>query len=544
MGTSVFIASILGASVTLLLIPVTLRFRCTEALLGRRTDWHHTHGQAVPRAGGAVLVIAFVVVEFYIAVFHPELRAGTPGRNVVVAGSFAMFALGFWDDVRPLGASWKLLGQTLIAAIVCYCGVRIEVWKLPFAQIPIQLGAWGPIITIVWLVSLTNLINIIDGVDGLAGGISLMLMILIAAVAHQNGNFELLACGMAGGLLGFLCYNFPPARLYLGDGGAYFLGSQIGLYSLVNSHKGTIFAALIAPLFVLALPVTDALLTLARRGLRGLPLFRPDRKHLHHRLVAVTSNRRKLILWVYAFNLPFLLMGLAAFWSRGQRVPILLGAAVLLLFASAGSFAFSRRWFAVHRVVRSSLRMREEIQYALSLTRWLELESRRTSGPHELWPGLVFAADKLGFTSVKLTFHGGQRFWQRRTGPPGVSGQGYDCPNTLSGALEFTAPACPLHRTGLAQVSECDLHCGRRSKACLADPRVFETVSELLAETWNRSAAQWNGHRVPSSVHTPAKWNGARGRGPRSEQPTLESEPGAGLTGGIGGSLGTTEKSL
>jgi len=503
MGTAVLIAAMLGAGSTLLLIPAALRVGWAEVLLRRRTDWHHTHSRPVPRLGGAVLVVAFIIVEAYIAIFHSELRAETPARNVLLSGSLAMFALGFWDDLRPLRAGWKLLGQILIAATVSYCGVAIEVWTLPLAGTPIHLGAWGPVLTVAWLVTLTNLINLIDGADGLAGGISLALMILIAAVAHQNGNFELLASGMAGALLGFLWYNFPPARIYLGDGGAYFLGFQIGLYSLVNSHKGTIFAALVAPLFVLAFPMADAFLTLARRGLRGLPLFRPDSKHLHHRLMAIGCSGRKLVLWVYAFNVIFLLMGLAAFWSRGQLVPTLLGAAVLLLVGCAGSFTFSRRWFAIHRVVRSSLRMRDQIQYALSLTRWLELEGRRTTSPDELWPDFVFAANKLGFVSLKVTLEGEHRFWQRPNGSLGAVYQRYDCPDRNYGSLEFMAPSCPLHRSALEDAAQCHKDCRTNFGECLADPRVFETISELLAETWNRSGAQWNGNGVPLKFTRP-----------------------------------------
>src|SRR5256712_11407677 len=106
-----------------------------------------------------------------------------------------------------------------------------------------------------------------------------MLMALLAYVGGRYGNLELVASGMAGVSLGFLWFNFPPARIYLGDGGAYFLGFQIGLLALIGSHKGPIVAALVAPLFVLALPIVDMLLAIMRRSLRGLPIFRPDRKH-------------------------------------------------------------------------------------------------------------------------------------------------------------------------------------------------------------------------------------------------------------------------
>src|SRR5262249_18314788 len=165
-----------------------------------------------------------------------------------------------------------------------------------------------------------------------------------------------------------LYFNFPPARIYLGDGGAYFLGFQIGLLALVNSHKGTVAAALVAPLFVLALPIVDTSLAIVRRGLRGLPIFRPDRQHLHHLFVDIGLSPRKVVLWFYGVTLIFLLMGFAAFVSRGNLVPALLGIALLILLLCAGQFSFSREWFAVGRIVGNSLEMRRQIEYALCLT--------------------------------------------------------------------------------------------------------------------------------------------------------------------------------
>jgi UDP-GlcNAc:undecaprenyl-phosphate GlcNAc-1-phosphate transferase len=146
-----------------------------------------------------------------------------------------------------------------------------------------------------WLVAFTNLINLIDGIDGLAGGIALMLMALLAYVGFGPGPVfsVLLATGMAGALMAFLLYNFPPARIYMGDGGAYFLGFLIGTLTIVNSSKGTALAALVAPLFALALPIVDVGLAIARRAIKGLPIYRPDRKHLHHRLVEWVSRARE-----------------------------------------------------------------------------------------------------------------------------------------------------------------------------------------------------------------------------------------------------------
>jgi UDP-GlcNAc:undecaprenyl-phosphate GlcNAc-1-phosphate transferase len=497
MNLSVVIAAGLGLGITLLLIPLALWVGKSTVVYERAVDWHHRRSGPVPRIGGAVLVVAFLAIELWIELFHPQLRANTPGRNVIVLSSVAMFALGFWDDLRPIGADWKLTGQILIAGAAWFFGVGIEVWQTPFSHAPIHLGLLGPVVTIVWLVGLTILINQIDGLDGLAGGQCLALMILIVAVASQSGNFGLLASGMAGALVGFLCFNLPPARVYLGDGGAYFLGFQIGLYSIVNSHKGTVPEALIAPLFVLALPITDTVLTAVRRGLHGLPLFRADRKHLHHRLVSDGCSERKAVLCLYGMNLVFLMIGLAAFWSRGKWLLMLPGAAVFLLLLCARTCGFSRHWFAFHEVVRRSITMRTEVRYALSFARWLELESHLSSGPDEFWPNLIFAAEKLGFSSLKLTLRGEQRVWRRPGELSRAIRRRYDCPNGNCGSLELTARACSQGE--LARFRSCDskADCTLHRCRCLADPRVFEMISELLAEAWNKAAVYWHRRRIP-----------------------------------------------
>jgi UDP-GlcNAc:undecaprenyl-phosphate GlcNAc-1-phosphate transferase len=471
-----------------LLIPLILRASASTNLFQRGHDLHHTHLQPVPRVGGLALAAAFISVEVFIAAVWPEHRANTHERPVFLVSSLAMFALGFWDDIKPLGARKKLAGQILIAAAVCAFGIGIQRFKIPFTSTIIELGGWGSVLTVLWLVGMANLINLIDGVDGLAGGICLMLMVLLAYVGHQSGTIELLVAGMAGALLGFLRFNFPPARIYLGDGGAYFLGFQIGVCSLISSHKGTVFAALIAPLFVLALPILDTGLAILRRGLRGLPIFRPDRKHLHHRMLGMGLSRRKVVLYFYAVTLIFLLMGFAAFWSRGQLVPVLMGMATLILLACAGGLHFSRDWFAVGRIVGNSLEMRQEIQYALTLMRWLTLEGGRRQSAEEFWLDLVFAAQRLGFTSAKLTLADGQRVWERAScGHPRHSGVQVLQAGRL-GTLELQASFCSIGADPARPAQECD----KSFCPCVSDGTVFEIVSELLAEGWVKGVGNSN----------------------------------------------------
>jgi UDP-GlcNAc:undecaprenyl-phosphate GlcNAc-1-phosphate transferase len=479
---------LVGMGIVFLLIRLLLKASAATHLFQRGGDLHHTHQQPVPRVGGLALAAAFIGVEVFIATIWPEHRAGTPDRPVVLVSSLAMFALGFWDDFKPLGAKKKLAGQIIISVIVCAFGIGIQCFKIPFTSTIIQLGGWGSVLTVLWLVGMTNLINLIDGVDGLAGGICLMLMVLLAYVGHQSGTMELLVAGMAGALLSFLWFNFPPARIYLGDGGAYFLGFQVGLFAILNSHKGTVFAALIAPLFVLALPILDTALAILRRGLRGLPIFRPDRKHLHHHLLGMGLSRRRVVLYFYAVTLIFLVMGFAAFWSRGQLIPVLLGVSTLILLVCADRLHFSREWFAVGRIVGNSLEMRQEIHYALTLMRWLELEGGRHNTAEELWSDLVFAAQRLGFVSAKMTLADGERIWEQTNGGQPTHSVVEVLHAGRLGTLELKAAHCPLGADPAQPRQECDrLFC-----PCVSDAKVFEIVSELLAEGWVKGLSKSN----------------------------------------------------
>ena len=485
---------VLGMVIACVVVPLVLKSALLTNLSQRRRELHHTHQKPIPRLGGLALVAAFVGIEAFIALFYPEHRARTPERPVVLISSLAMFVLGFWDDLKPLGAKRKLAGQILIAGAVCLFGIGIQRFKIPFGGTIYELGGWGVLLTILWLVGMTNLINLIDGVDGLAGGICLMLMALLAYVGHQSGSFELLVAGMAGALLGFLWFNFPPARIYLGDGGAYFLGFQIGLFAILSSHKGTVFAALVAPLFVLALPIVDTALAILRRGLRGLPIFRPDRRHIHHHMLDTGFSRRKVVLYLYAVTLIFLAMGFAAFWSRGHLVPVLLGLATLILLLCAGRLHFSRHWFAVGRVVGNSLEMRQEIHYALTLMRWLALEGGRRNTAEELYSDLVFAAERLGYTSVKLTLADGQRVWEQANGGQSTRTVVEVLHGGDFGTLELKAPACGIDSDPAPWTQEC----GRSFCPCVSDERVFEIVSELVAEGWVNAISKFkNGDRTP-----------------------------------------------
>jgi UDP-GlcNAc:undecaprenyl-phosphate GlcNAc-1-phosphate transferase len=435
--------------------------------------FHHANETPVLRLGGIAFAVAFVAVAIAACVLLRFEPLRNQANLTLFLGALAMFAVGLWDDVRPLGARKKLCLQILIAGAVYFCGIQIQTFKNPLTGVASSLGGWGLLATVLWLVALTNLINLIDGIDGLAGGISLMLMGLLAYVSFHGSDFLfLLAVGMAGALLAFLHFNFPPAKIYMGDGGAYFLGFLIGAITIVNSNKGTVVAALLAPIFALGLPIIDTALAILRRGLKGLPIFRPDRKHIHHKMVESGLSRRRAVLTLYALSLLFLLIAFGLFLSQGHFMPILCGVMFLglALAVSARSFGFVQDWLAVGKVVGNSLQMRKETRYALALTTWFELECERCHSVAELWENFQFVAQKLGFSHVRLALEDQQETWQAN----GISFE----------TAQRNGHRHEIHRKKPITV-ELVAHPSDLS------PKLFEHLTELAAESWFKGAQRW-----------------------------------------------------
>jgi UDP-GlcNAc:undecaprenyl-phosphate GlcNAc-1-phosphate transferase len=515
-----------GAGVGVAVISLILRVGRRMDLPRRDGELHHASGVQKSRLGGVALAAAFVSVVLLFNVLNGGHLQVTSQQWAIVAASLAMFGLGLWDDLFTLGARRKLIGQLAIATVAYWLGIEINKFQIPFTGHVIDLGFWSWPVTVFWLVALTNLINLIDGVDGLAGGICLMLMILLVYVGGGTGDLSFVAAGMAGALLGFLWFNFPPARIYMGDGGAYFLGFLIACKTIAGSQKGTIFAALTAPLFVLALPILDTALAILRRGLRGLPLFRADRRHIHHHLLDSGLSRRNVVLVTYAFTAIFLGLGFVAFWWHGQHLAILLGLGILVTLLAAGRLNFSREWFAVGRVLGNSLNMRAEIQYALAQTRWLAMEGTRCQSIGDLCEDTMFVARKLGFDSVHIRLEDGERTWQIS---PASGEESYFFQHQLPGHRYcFIELGLVRSKAGGNADSEDASNLQRskaRAKPCVSSQtnangntsvivtKEFNILSELLAEGWAKAIAAWE-----KQNQLPARFDGL-------ENPASENRP-------------------
>jgi hypothetical protein len=337
-----------------------------------------------------------------------------------------------------------------------------------------------------------------------------MVMILLSVVG-SSGIESPVAVGMAGALIAFLRFNFPPARIYLGDGGAYFLGFLIGGLTIYNSQKGTVVAALIAPLFVLALPILDTTLALVRRALHGLPLFRPDKGHLHHRLIQSGVSRQDVALGAYVFTAYFLGLGLVAFLWRGQFLALSLGGATAALLILALRFRFSRGWFKIGTVLSNSLQARGEINYALAHARWLALEGQRGRDLQGICEDTAMIARRLGFIAMRIRFDQDETIWKFT-----------DCANwetcfqqtkviAEGGLIDSTSDDCCsyIFRHGLPGLPNCfidlqspnlnesapvECRVRKSGRPALITPSKYRIVSEVLAEGWAKSVADWQKH--------------------------------------------------
>lgn len=458
---------------------------CLQIGLGQGGDaqpqHHHTHTGIVPRIGGIGIVAGFTVTYLLCFFLLDSQDNHSLTHYGLFSGAASAFLLGLIDDFRPLGAKVKLLAQIIIAMLAHECGLSIDRVGIPFTDISFTLGILSLGVTVAWVVTIMNLINLIDGLDGLAGGVGLMLMALLAFLAYNSGIAIslVLSLGMMGAILGFLFHNFPPAKVYMGDSGAYLIGFVIAAISLLNSEKGTVLAALIAPLMALALPIADVSFAMLRRGIKGLPIFRPDQGHIHHRLIRAGLSRQKTVILLYGISLFALLGGLLAFANHGRYLPIFLGVAfTVILVALKGNKVSSK---VVRDVVTDSFRARQDTKNALYLRDWFIAEAERADSGQHLWADFRFVLKKMGFCCADLKVHGVERNFHLPDSP-------------CSKAEEVWVEA---HRLGPDSTLTVYARKDNFSE------RQFAIISDISAEAWTKAATQWkltNGNALDFSA--------------------------------------------
>jgi UDP-GlcNAc:undecaprenyl-phosphate GlcNAc-1-phosphate transferase len=361
----VFVAA---ALVALLVTPAVVRVVTARGVYGHVRGGADPSAPRVPRMGGIAVCLATTIALGAAAVLYggPDGASGHGFLLGVLLAGWIIFAAGLLDDLYDLRPTAKLLAQCLAAVVAYAFGFRIE--EIAFAGVSVQVGLVSLALTVLWIVAVVNAFNLIDGLDGLATGIGLVALGSTFVVAWLLGNTEVaVVCAALGGaLLGFLRYNFRPARIFLGDSGSQFVGFMVAVLSVYGSTKSATAVLAAVPLLVLALPLLDTLLSILRRWLRGKPVFGADERHLHHRLLAIglTHVRAVVLLYVLAAALAGLGIVLAFGTPAVVTAAALGGAAVtvaLLLFAikRLGYHEFVE---AGHVVTSGMRRVRESIR--------------------------------------------------------------------------------------------------------------------------------------------------------------------------------------
>jgi UDP-GlcNAc:undecaprenyl-phosphate/decaprenyl-phosphate GlcNAc-1-phosphate transferase len=264
------------------------------------------HVKIMPRLGGLAIFLSFI-----IGILIVKPNGGYEYHLPIVIGSIIIILTGMFDDVKEISPKLKLAGQVAAAAIVVIWGnLNIEFIKLPFGG-QINFGFLSIPFTMIWIIGITNAINLIDGLDGLAGGVSTIALVSIAGMSYIQGNVYVTAIALivAASTSGFLLYNFHPAKIFMGDTGALFLGYIIGVLSLLG-YKNVTFISLIIPVIILGVPISDTFFAIIRRLVNKQPLSAPDKSHLHHCLLRTGFSHQQTVLLIYAMSTVF---GLVAF---------------------------------------------------------------------------------------------------------------------------------------------------------------------------------------------------------------------------------------
>ena len=332
-----------AALASVVITPIVVRVAGGLDIYDAPDEDRRVHTRPVPRIGGVAVFVASVLGLFAWVL----VRAQGSGISAhewnfffgAVSGGAILFVAGLVDDVRGLRPVAKLVAQFVAAAVVYALGLRVEVLSLGNTS-QLALGWLSFPLTLLWIVGVTNAFNLIDGLDGLATGIALVALTTTLLVAVSLGNMDVVVVciAMIGALLGFLVYNFNPARIFLGDSGSLYVGFMLAVLSIHGSLKSATAVLTIVPLFALALPLLDTSLAVVRRFLRGVPLATADARHIHHRLLALGLTQRRAVLVMYvlatvlailgvalAFAPPRLVMGVALIGGGGILVLLLRG---------------------------------------------------------------------------------------------------------------------------------------------------------------------------------------------------------------------------
>lgn len=293
-----FIAMSVAFIAAIILTPLVIKLAYRIGAVDR-PNYRKVHARIMPRIGGLAIFGAFIIGY---AILLPKDEHATG----ILIGAVLIVLIGFLDDMLEITAKAKILGQLVAAlVVVLWGGLQIEFINLPFIG-QLDFGYLSIPITIIWIIGITNAINLIDGLDGLAAGVSTIALIAITVMAVLMGDVFVAATAsiLAASSLGFLVFNFHPAKIFMGDTGSLFLGFMISVLALLG-FKNVAVVSLVIPIIMLGVPISDTFFAIVRRVRMKQSITAADKSHLHHCLLRVGFSHRQAVLTIYGIAILF-----------------------------------------------------------------------------------------------------------------------------------------------------------------------------------------------------------------------------------------------
>ena len=318
MWGNIAIAFLLAFIVSFMATPYTIKIAKKVGAVDIPKDKRRMHNHAMPRFGGPAVILGFIISLIYLLIImsiegsinlFSEEQYGKKLLGILL-GIGVIAITGIVDDIKTIKPLTKLAGQLLAAIIVVASGVKIEHISIPFITETFQIcsDTISTLITVIWIVGVTNAINLTDGLDGLSSGITLISCVSLLIIFALNDSPMIaivIVTALIGALLGFLPFNFSPAKTFIGDTGSNFLGFMVSIISILGVAKTYTAVVIVLPVIVLALPILDVIFAIIRRLIRGKSLkavFQADKGHLHHKLVAKGFNQKQAVLILYGIS--------------------------------------------------------------------------------------------------------------------------------------------------------------------------------------------------------------------------------------------------
>lgn len=376
-------------------------------VVDRPDGYRKLHASAVPLTGGPTITISVVLAMLAAVFFFPGALLDTKGDfRFLVALSCAsalIVLVGILDDRIGLRGRQKLLGQFMAAVIMLPSGIQIR--SVEILGYPIEFGDLSIVVTLFWILGAINSLNLIDGVDGLASTTGIVLSLSIAAVTYITGGRPdglLISLALAGALCGFLVYNFPPARMFLGDSGSMLIGLILGCVALKCSVKQYTAVALIMPTAIWAIPIFDSAMAIIRRRLTGRSIYATDRGHLHHCLVRRGHTGGRLLLVVASLCALTGAGAIASATFGNDLIAITAVLTAIALLVVTRSFGHAELTLLTNRVRRFATSLLRRLEGPKPL---LHHEQVRLQGKHEwdeVWAILTEFAEQHDLDCVEL----------------------------------------------------------------------------------------------------------------------------------------------